>query len=49
MNNVTFRVADVDALKGGPRFDIVVFRGVLHHLSDPASAVHIAGGLCRQW
>jgi len=47
-HNVTFRVADVDALKGGPRFDIVVFRGVLHHLRDPASAVHIAGGLCRQ-
>jgi 2-polyprenyl-3-methyl-5-hydroxy-6-metoxy-1,4-benzoquinol methylase len=47
-HNVEFRTGDVYTLRPDEQFDIAVFRGVLHHLPDPRSAVRIAGGLCRQ-
>jgi SAM-dependent methyltransferase len=37
-----FAVADICALALGERFDVVVMRGVLHHLPDPAGAVKAA-------
>jgi hypothetical protein len=49
LDNVAFRVLDVDALPPGRQWDVVLNLGVLYHVVNPLQFLQQTFGLCRRF